>query len=50
MIHTLDYGILPIAKNTTFINNFIYGLVETCDNKFYEVRRAFSGSLVAVEV
>jgi hypothetical protein len=49
MIRTLDYGMLPIAKDTTYINDECVGTVETCDGKFYEVRRAFSGSLVAVE-
>jgi len=50
MIRTIEYGYLPIAKNTIFLHDRIYGLVETCDNKFYLVRRAFSGGLVVVEV
>ena len=49
MIRTLDYGMLPIAKDTTYIGDECHGTVETCDGKFYEVRRAFSGGLVAVE-
>lgn len=49
MIRTLDYGMLPVAADTTYISNEVLGTVETCDGRFYEVRRAFSGSLVAVE-
>ena len=49
MINTLDYGTLPIAKDTTYISDECLGTVETCDGKFYMVCRAFSGSLVAVE-
>lgn len=49
MINTLDYGTLPIAKDTTYISDECLGTVETCDGKFYVVFRAFSGSLVAVE-
>ena len=37
MIRTLDYGMLPIAKDTTYINAECVGTVETCDGKFYEV-------------
>ena len=49
-IRTLDYGILPIAKNTDYISDFAVGTIEDCDGNFYEVRRADSGSLVAVKI
>lgn len=50
MIRTLDYGNLPIATDTTFVGIECFGVVETCDGCVWEVRRAFSGSLVAVKV
>jgi hypothetical protein len=49
VIRTLDYGVLPIAKDTTYISDECLGIIEMCDGKFYEVRRAFSGGLVGVE-
>jgi hypothetical protein len=48
-IRTRDFGVLPIAKDTTYVNDECVGTVETCDGKFYEVRRAFSGALVATD-
>lgn len=50
MIRTLDYGVLPIANSTKYINDTIVDTVETCDGNIYAVKRAFSGGLVAVKL
>jgi hypothetical protein len=48
MIRTIEFGMLPIAKDDQYVKNEVFGTVETCDGSFYVVRRSFSGGLVAV--
>lgn len=48
MIRTLEYGIVPIAVNTTYVHNKVIDTVECCNGEFYTLHRAFSGSIVAV--
>lgn len=49
-IRTLDYGIVPVAKNTVFVHDDIIGLVEADNGDSYLIKRAFSGSLVAIKI
>jgi hypothetical protein len=50
MIKTLNYGFLPVAKQLSYVSDVVFDIIETCNGNFYEVRRAYSGSLVAVKV
>lgn len=50
MISTQNYGLLPVAKDTTYIRGEAIDSIETADGRFYEVRYAYCGGVVAVEV
>ena len=43
---------LPIAKSDKWLSRerLPYDLIETCDGKFYEIRKTLNGALVALEV
>ena len=43
---------LPIAKSERWMSNerLDYDLIETCDERFYEVRKTLNGALVAWDV
>ena len=43
---------LPIAKSERWLSNerLDYDLIETCDERFYEVRKTLNGALVAWDV
>ena len=43
---------LPIAKSERWLSNerLDYDLIETCDERFYEVRKTLNGVLVAWDV
>ena len=43
---------LPIAKSERWLSNerLDYDLIETCDGRFYEVRKTLNGALVALDV
>ncbi len=49
-IRTLDYGYLPIATDTTHISNTVIDTIEMCNGDMYDIRRAYSGGLVAVKI
>jgi hypothetical protein len=48
MINTIDYGMIPVAKDRKYLNNNVIGTVETCDGNFYTIHKAFSGAIVAL--
>ena len=43
---------LPITKSERWLNDerLGYDLIETCDGRFYEVRKTLNGALVAWDV
>ena len=43
---------LPIAKADKWLSNerLDYDLIETCDGRYYEVRKTLNGALVARDV
>ena len=43
---------LPIAKSDKWLSDqrLGYDLIETCDEKFYEIRKTLNGVLVAFDV
>ena len=43
---------LPIATSERWLSDqrLPYDLIETCDEKFYEVRKSLNGALVAFDV
>ena len=43
---------LPIAKSDKWLSNerLDYDLMETCDGRYYEVRKTLNGALVAWDV
>lgn len=48
-IRTLNYGLVPVAVDTTYISDGIVDTVETCNGDFYTIRLTFTGSIVAVK-
>ena len=43
---------LPIAKSDKWLSNerLDYDLIETCNGRFYEIRKTLNGALVAWDV
>ena len=48
-ITTLDYGILPIAKNRKWLLEDCLDVITT-PGASYEVRKTFNGALVALKI
>lgn len=43
---------LPISKSDSWLSDYAlpYDLIETCDGRFYEVRKSLNGALVAYDI
>ena len=50
-IKTLDYGVLPIAYSTKWLNSEVVTIIEGCgDDVCYEIRTTHNGQLVAYKM
>ena len=49
-IDTLDYGVLPIAKNKTYLCDEFLDIIEDTNSVSYEIRKTLNGQLVALQV
>lgn len=46
MIKTLNYGYLPVARSTRYLNSEVLDII-SCGNADYAVRETINGGLVA---
>ena len=50
MIRTINYEILPVARDATFMHSKVIDTIEMDNGDIYEIRQAFSGGLVAIKI
>jgi len=49
-IKTLDHGLVPVTNQLQYVMDTIIDLVEMCNGDCYEIKKSYSGALVAVKV